>query len=755
MRLPKLVSQFFHRRSKSDTHLILHRAPKPPQAPIRPVSTSFLDNWTLDNEALVTSGAAFMSEILGSISTEPVTLMAPPPTVAPSALCLPAAEAITVNDNLETGPWLAQAFSRESVISLQDPVQELEVNFNSEREANMRLENLVLSLESALKAEREAHLETLEVNKLLSSEVTELQADVINVRGELFAVLKQQLRSSPSGDKDILSIKGENARLRKFASLMVTASAHKPVLELAFRRTLDGEDPEEAVVHAIKDEMDNMGSVWRALLEPIVGQRSPDDYLAQVDCTLKARREARDWRKKARFWKNSAKEGERHAATVTPSVSALSDVVDELPPERQKVVDEMLAKLRNGTLPLKRQTLVRQSSVSTSRSALEGPPISPDPRVVQKRSSRPPSAVVSVPTPLSPITESTTEIEPIPLASLKTAPAPTTTDELPAMTTTPSHSVPSLRPRSVSLPLSVSTYNNLAPLASISFRESHSIKSVKSVSTRRHSIASLRVLTPSASSASQDSQASKKSARRRVKVLAVSVSKKSVDDDVQTSPSNNDLPKTEAEGSPTPVPMESIPVEEAKQDLGSSGQESSRIASLSSSVRSASTTRPSVFNSKRRSSSSTSTSTASSPPTTPIKSFFTSKHSTPFRFSTPTKLRRNTPPSPLSTPPATTTSPSKKSPSKLPVLKMTSIPRSIRRMSISKPVLMDTTNAAASIPEGDGVVFRRKGQNVDMGKVGKMGKDVKSTSVKGTSKQQVLSPKRLGKQVGGLRNVRS
>lgn len=68
---------------------------------------------------------------------------------------------------------------------------------------------------------------------------------------------------------------------------------------------------------------------------------------------------------------------------------------------------------------------------------------------------------------------------------------------------------------------------------------------------------------------------------------------------------------------------------------------------------------------------------------------------------------------------------------------------------------MDTTNAAASIPEGDGVVLRRKGQNVDMGKVGKVGKDVKSTSVKGTSKQQVLSPKRLGKQVGGLKNVRS
>ncbi|KAI0080470.1 hypothetical protein K474DRAFT_1589783, partial [Panus rudis PR-1116 ss-1] len=122
---------------------------------------------------------------------------------------------------------------------------------------------------------------------------------------------------------------------------MISASAHKPVLDFAFQRTLEGVDPEESVVLAIKSELQKRDSVWRGLLEPVVGARSSDEYIAQVDCTLRARRDARDWRKKAKYWKGNAKQDARHADTVTPSVSQLSDVLEELPAERKRAVEDL------------------------------------------------------------------------------------------------------------------------------------------------------------------------------------------------------------------------------------------------------------------------------------------------------------------------------------------------------------------------------------------------------------------------------
>ncbi|OCH87170.1 hypothetical protein OBBRIDRAFT_694930, partial [Obba rivulosa] len=125
---------------------------------------------------------------------------------------------------------------------------------------------------------------------------------------------------------------------------MISVGAHKPVLDQAYRDLVSGKEPEAALVSAIKEAIAQPGpdNVWRELLEPVVGQRSPEDYLAQVRCTLSARRETREWRKRAKFWKGTATEGGTRGGTITPSPSDISSIMEEFLPERQKPVDELM-----------------------------------------------------------------------------------------------------------------------------------------------------------------------------------------------------------------------------------------------------------------------------------------------------------------------------------------------------------------------------------------------------------------------------
>ncbi|KAI0672527.1 hypothetical protein C8Q78DRAFT_944757, partial [Trametes maxima] len=123
---------------------------------------------------------------------------------------------------------------------------------------------------------------------------------------------------------------------------MLAAGEPKPVVQCAYDAVLEGAEPEAALVAAIRDAVARPGNVWRALLEPVTGVRTQEEYLAQVRCTLGARASAQDWRKRAAFWKGAAREDGRHAETVTPSVSALDPVVDALPLERRERVEGML-----------------------------------------------------------------------------------------------------------------------------------------------------------------------------------------------------------------------------------------------------------------------------------------------------------------------------------------------------------------------------------------------------------------------------
>ncbi|KAI0633986.1 hypothetical protein C8Q77DRAFT_1018378, partial [Trametes polyzona] len=126
--------------------------------------------------------------------------------------------------------------------------------------------------------------------------------------------------------------------------MLAAGEQPKPVMQSAYNTVLGGEEPEAALVAAIKRAVAQPGNVWRGILEPVTGVRTQDEYLAQVRCTLSARAQVQDWRKRARFWKGAAMEDGRHVDTVTPSVSAMSAVVDALPQERQERVQELMSK---------------------------------------------------------------------------------------------------------------------------------------------------------------------------------------------------------------------------------------------------------------------------------------------------------------------------------------------------------------------------------------------------------------------------
>lgn len=573
----------------------------------------------------------------------------------------------------------------------------------------------VLSLKDQLKAARSALAETREANLLLAADVSRLQVDVMHARGEIYTAMNYQLRF-PTGSESArnLALWQENDRLRTFTKLVVSCGAPNRVLERTSLRVEQGFDPEDSLVSAIKLSMEDPESVWHRLLNPLVGSRSPQDYLAQTNCTLKARRESRDWQKKARFWKDAAKEDERHASTVTPSASQLSDVTSNVSSERKVAVDDMLHKLRHGSLPL---------TVEPRNSALVNQPVGaelqpPQDSVASSRSasnaSQPSESELIG---LTTIVESASESE----SDDAIAPDGSSTSLFSVMDPPLSRSSCTLHSGMPST--DVSLMSSLAPLASVSFRESHSIKSVSS--RRRRS----RRLSPSNSMSSQESHHSRLS-DRKAKILAASRSMSlnmvQVSSALELAPT---LPTGESgiTGSAEELARMVSDALEA-ENLLSDGPESQDS--------SADDIRPS----------------AQSPPGVPVgrsgAEVFTNTVTQPEnKKSPPTISIAMTPPRKLQTPsispysraadqsPSTPGSSPDAKKSRLPVLKLASVPRTFRRLSISRPVLVDTTNASA--------VPLTKGIN----SVGE-GREVKSRATvvfKGRGRLQVLSPKTRSK----------
>jgi hypothetical protein len=481
MRFPSF-SRFFHKRSQSDSNLYKRTQPGPTLPP-RPVSVTFSNGMVLADY----TQHSLLSDFLSGIPVTPLAVNTgtgngiPQPTS--SSTVSSATHASSSQLSAASQPVVIDVLTRR-IQDLEDVVRSHEAAADPQR---------VAGLEHALEATRQSSRDLEQDNAALVQQLKGVRAELLVAESEL------------------QSLRADNTRLVTLLDV--------PVLKDIVGRVHAGEDPEEALVDAIKTAMDEHGGTWRQLLEPVTGARSPEDYIAQVRCTLRARRESRDWRLRAGFWKESAKEDGRHGNTVTPSASQLSDIVEAGSTGVQR---------KSGLHTLSRlwETSVPLSGVHEVQVNLTEPPLQAAISDVPFLSTATQSApVTSMPTDEFPERTSTAPAASEPPADpsalvMHEAAAESVAELLPK-----SESDMSIEPElctSVLTPLAAAPYASLPPLASVVFRDSYSIRSLTSKSWHEGAAA---VLAPSLSSLSQSSRRSNRSARvitpPRVKAVVV------------------------------------------------------------------------------------------------------------------------------------------------------------------------------------------------------------------------------------------
>ena len=365
MRFPKLMTTLFHRRTKSDPEMDRLTSPPIANPQTRPISQTSIAELPIQSVPPSQSAADLLVPIA---PLSPLEFSVPFPS--PHHPIEPAKTVSFQVDDRHADP---SAPSPHSETLLASPTPRPKPCPRQRREDHDHdADARIASLNAALRAERIAREVAEEACGEYAVKVTALQDEVIQLRRTLFAsvtapdnqtlnpsfatTLDSIMDASAAGDDSLvvaenIALVVERDRLRRFIELMVSVGGHKPVIDSAYKRVTGqgegsggGEDAEAALAAAIKDAVRQPGSVWREILEPVTGARTQDEYLAQVRCTLDARKETMDWRKRSRFWKRKAREDGRNGDTVTPSVSALSEVADGIPAERRTRMGEAMEK---------------------------------------------------------------------------------------------------------------------------------------------------------------------------------------------------------------------------------------------------------------------------------------------------------------------------------------------------------------------------------------------------------------------------
>ncbi|KAJ7594502.1 hypothetical protein C8J56DRAFT_1122408, partial [Mycena floridula] len=130
-----------------------------------------------------------------------------------------------------------------------------------------------------------------------------------------------------------------------------------------------GGDGEEALVESVRAAALDPQSGWSRILPAVIGPRTQQEYISSINSLLKARKETREVRKATRFWKRLAKQQKENSDIITPSASNISDVtLESIGPARRQAVNDLLAKLRSGTIPLRGRIVPQGISISASDS---------------------------------------------------------------------------------------------------------------------------------------------------------------------------------------------------------------------------------------------------------------------------------------------------------------------------------------------------------------------------------------------------
>ena len=193
-------------------------------------------------------------------------------------------------------------------------------------------------------AELEAELATLrEANRTLDAELVEITKEAKDARTAFYAEMTKNAylkRQAMVDAERIQTFIFSFTRYRAIDGLLASVGLHKAVLEEALATLNDGGNPEDVIMDVINRARTNSRGT------AIIGSRTPEQYGAILDMTLKVRKELKGHKKITKFWKQAAQQDGKHKETITPSPSDISSINEKLSPDRQKAVDDLAARRR-------------------------------------------------------------------------------------------------------------------------------------------------------------------------------------------------------------------------------------------------------------------------------------------------------------------------------------------------------------------------------------------------------------------------
>ncbi|KAG6845042.1 hypothetical protein H0H87_001379 [Tephrocybe sp. NHM501043] len=195
----------------------------------------------------------------------------------------------------------------------------------------------ILDLESENNRLRNISAATLDVLNSVKAQLTATQAD-------LFAELHRSARQRQDNQNEIRKLR---ETLMQYERLFISIGSHQDFPANAnANRILD------QALHNIIEQEGNLTVTSSTYIEsPTFGIRTRDDYMSALRLTLKSRLQLKQYKKIAKFWKKTAQEDERNGMLVTPSASTISSIPEVLSVDRQRAVDDLIARRRAVATP--------------------------------------------------------------------------------------------------------------------------------------------------------------------------------------------------------------------------------------------------------------------------------------------------------------------------------------------------------------------------------------------------------------------
>jgi hypothetical protein len=173
-------------------------------------------------------------------------------------------------------------------------------------------------------------------SSVLSDELLKVNSQLKKARDELFMELHRSIRQASANQDEIRQLRRSLMHYERSLSPLTDPTSHSSLVN----------PPQESYHQTLSDPNDTAGFPWARVTPPMIGPRTQDEYLSVLQMTLKTRKELRESKKAANFWKQTAKEHVQHLDVVTPSSSNISSIQEVLSTDRQNAVDALISQRR-------------------------------------------------------------------------------------------------------------------------------------------------------------------------------------------------------------------------------------------------------------------------------------------------------------------------------------------------------------------------------------------------------------------------